>query len=228
MEKKSSSQVVYRDLRRKILDFEIEPGARLTEHELAAEYAVSRTPVRAALQRLEVEGQVSILPKQGCFVRTLNIEQISEFYEVRIALESAAVEIACEKMPRESLQELLDVWNPDNYRQGDFTDLEEIKELEEAFHLTLAEGGGNSVLVAFLRDVNDNIRIIRRMGFPDEQSVVETFEEHYMLCELIMAGKKARARKAIIEHIRKSQCIARNITLGQLSQYRRMPGKLSL
>jgi len=218
-DQKSSSQGVYQDLRKKILDFDIEPGTRFTEHELAAEYGVSRTPIRAALQRLEVEGLVRILPKQGCFVRSLDIDRISDFYDARIALEAAAVEIACEKMPREWLQELLDIWNPEHYRDGDFSDLEEIKELEEAFHVALAEGGGNTVLAQYLRDINDNIRSIRRMGFPDEKSIIETFEEHHMLCQLIMEGKKARARKMIIEHIRKSQNIARNITLSQLSRH---------
>lgn len=224
MEQKSASQLVYDILRRKILDFDIEPGTRLTENELAAEYEMSRTPIRAALQRLEAEGQVRILPKQGCFVRPLDIDRISEFYEVRIALEVAAVEIACQHMPHELLRELSDVWNPDNYRKGDFSDLDEIKELEEAFHFSLAEGGGNTILASYLRDINDNIRIIRRMGFPDEQSIVETFEEHYLLCELILSGKVKRAREAMTDHIRKSQAIARNITLGQLAQYRKRAG----
>ena len=80
---KSAAQLVYDQLKKKIIDFEIYPGTRLTELEIAEEFAVSRTPVRAALQRLETEGQITILPKQGCFVRSVDIETISQITEGR-------------------------------------------------------------------------------------------------------------------------------------------------
>jgi DNA-binding FadR family transcriptional regulator len=57
---------------------------------------------------------------------------------------------------------------------------------------------------------------LRRLGFPDRKSVLETFVEHYELCQLIRARNTRSARKAMIAHIRKSQQIARSVTLGQL------------
>lgn len=209
-----SSQKIYEKLRRKILQFELYPGTRITESELAADFNVSRTPVRAALQRLAVEGHVIIQPKQGCFVRAVDIERISEYYDVRVHLEAAAIEMACEHMSDDDIEALEDIWHPSNVKRN--TNFDEVKALEEAFHVGIAAASGNTVLQEYLEDVNNHIRILRRLGFPDRKAVLETFEEHYELCQLIRARNVRGARKAMIEHIRKSQQIARSVTLGQL------------
>ena len=209
-----SSQKIYEKLRKKILEFEIYPGTRITESELAADFNVSRTPVRAALQRLAVEGHIVIQPKQGCFVRPVDIEKISHYYDVRVHLEAAAVELACERMGDEELDVLAELWNPARIKKN--LNMDEVKSLEEAFHVEIALASGNSVLIDYLEDVNNHIRILRRLGFPDRKSVVETFVEHYELCQLIRARNARNARKAMIAHIRKSQNIARGVTLSQL------------
>jgi len=74
------------------------------------------------------------------------------------------------------------------------------------------------VLVDYLRDINSHIRMLRRLGFPDRKAVLETFEEHYELIQLIQKKDARRAKKMMIEHIRKSQSIARSVTLTQLQQ----------
>lgn len=211
---KFSSQKTYERIRQKILDFELFPGTRITETELADEFQVSRTPVRAALQRLSAEGHITILPKQGCFVRPMDAERISQYYDVRVGLEAEAIEMACRQMPVESIDALLEIWNPANARKTQH--LDEIRSLEEAFHISIAEGSGNEVLVGYLRDINDHIRILRRLGFPDRKAVLETFEEHHEMCQLISRRSADAARKAMIAHIRKSQEIARTVTLSQL------------
>lgn len=109
---KSSSQLIYEQIRQKILDFEFYPGSRVTESELAQQFEVSRTPVRAALQRLETEGLISVLPKQGCFIRAVDIDLVSQYYDVRITLEAAAVELACDHMSAEVLEGLAELWDP--------------------------------------------------------------------------------------------------------------------
>ena len=209
-----SSQKIYEKLRKKILEFEIYPGTRITESELAADFKVSRTPVRAALQRLAVEGHIIIQPKQGCFVRAVDIEKISQYYDVRVYIEAAAVELACEHMSDEELDALEEIWNPARVKKS--LNMDEVKSLEEAFHVEIAAASGNPVLVDYLEDINNHIRILRRLGFPDRKSVLETFNEHYELCQLIRARNTRAARKAMIAHIRKSQNIARGVTLSQL------------
>jgi DNA-binding GntR family transcriptional regulator len=218
--KRITTLQIYQDLRQMIMDFDLFPGTRITETELAESFNVSRTPVREALQRLEVEGLLTIRPKQGCFVRPVDIETISEYYDVRVALEAVAVELACENMTDEQIDELLEFWNPKNYRmQLDYP--EKVREEEEAFHVIIAEASGNPVLANYIKDVNDHIRIIRRLGFPDEKSIRETYEEHYNLCQLLKKRDTKKVKQDMIKHIRKSQGIARSVTLSQLQQHRK-------
>lgn len=213
---KSAAQIVYDQLKQKIIDFELYPGTRITESEIAEDFQVSRTPVRAALQRLETEGQITIMPKQGCFVRSVDIETISQYYDVRIALEANAVELACDHMDDDDLDALQEVWDAEKLE--DELDMGEVKAQEEAFHIGIAIGSGNPVLANYLRDINNNIRILRRLGFPDRQAVIETCEEHFAICELIREHNKTQARRAMVKHIRKSQELARSVTLSQLQQ----------
>jgi DNA-binding GntR family transcriptional regulator len=119
-------------------------------------------------------------------------------------------------MSDDDLDALEDIWNPSNVKKS--INVDEVKALEEAFHVNIALASGNTVLQEYLEDVNNHIRILRRLGFPDRKAVLETFEEHYELCQLIRARNVRSARKAMIEHIRKSQQIARSVTLSQLQQ----------
>ena len=203
-----------------IMDFSLFPGTRVTESELAAQFEVSRTPVREALQRLQVEGMVDIRSKQGCFIRQVDTQSISYYYDVRVALESMAVEIACQNMPKAEVETICEQWNP-KHCNFEFDYPGQIQDVEEEFHMRLAEGSGNYVLAQYLQDANDHIRVIRRLGFPDKKSILETYEEHFEICTLILAGKAAAAKKAMTTHIRKSQNIAKNVTLNQLEQHRR-------
>ena len=218
--KRPSAISVYDALRRMIVDFDLFPGARVTESELADYFQVSRTPIREALQRLSNEGLIQIRPKQGCFIRHVDIEQISNYYDVRVALESMAIELACERMSEADLLALADVWNPARC-SPDLEYMDDLKDTEESFHITLASGANNPELVNYLRDVNDRIRVIRRLGFPDQTAVIETYQEHYDIIQLVLARNTEEAKATLIEHIRKSQNIARSVTLNQLEQHRK-------
>jgi len=217
--KRPTTPEIYQLIRQSIIDFDLFPGSRITETELAEQFGVSRTPIREALQRLEVEGLVRIRAKQGCFIRPVDTAVISNYYDVRIAIESMAVELACKNMPKESIQALSQFWNPKNFKdEQDYSN--HIQQIEESFHVQLAEGSGNPILVQYLKDINNHIRVIRRLGFPDKKSVRETYSEHFEICNLILTKKTNEAKKAIANHIRKSQGIASSVTLAQLQQHK--------
>lgn len=218
--KRLTTQEIYQDLWQQIISFELFPGSRVTETELAEVYKTSRTPVREALKRLEAEGLVKIRPKQGCFVRNVDIQLISDYYTVRVALEAMAIELACEYMPDEEIEELAQTWDPENYDEKQINSYD-IKRQEEAFHVTIARASKNQVLISYLEDVNNQIRPIRLLGFPDAKSIIDTYAEHFHICKLIQQRDKEAAREAMVEHIRKSQGIARTVTLGQLEQFRK-------
>ena len=212
-----SAHEVYTQLKSLILGFEIYPGSRVTETELADRFGVSRTPVREALQRLQLEGYLTVRPKQGCFIRDIDIEEIDENYQVRIALEMCALETAGTHMPDKAIRELAKKWDPARQPKGRI-DVETMADLDESFHIALAEGGGNLVLADYLQRINHAIHIIRRLDFTEKQRVDLTFKEHYAICQHLLKRDIVAAQQALTQHIRRSQLAAKTITLEQLSR----------
>jgi DNA-binding GntR family transcriptional regulator len=212
-----SAHEVYSQLKALILGFEIYPGSRVTETELAERFGVSRTPVREALQRLQLEGYLTVRPKQGCFIREIDIEEIDEHYQVRIALEMCALEVAGTHMPDKAIRELARKWDPSKQPKTR-VDVETMAELDESFHIALAEGGGNMVLADYLSRINHAIHIIRRLDFTENQRVELTYKEHYAICQHLLKRDIVSAQQALTQHIRRSQLAAKTITLEQLSR----------
>lgn len=221
MHPKANTQSIYDELKRMIIDFEIVPGARFTETQIADHFNVSRTPVRAALQRLELEGQLAIKPKQGCFVRTIDLLQISHYYDVRVALEAMAVREAMEQGDRQALEALANKWNPAHKLLGDEVS-EQLKQEEENFHIELAQASRNQVLITYLDDINHHIRAVRRLGWPDQVSVDDTYDEHFRICQLMLEDQVEEAVAEMVNHIRKSQDLASRVTLKQIYSQRKV------
>lgn len=215
MDRKPNPQSIYDTLRNMIVALELIPGSRVTETQLADHFQVSRTPIRAALQKLESEGLLAIKPKQGCFIRNIDMLQISHYYDVRVALENMVLEEVSKLKNWDDLLELASLWNPEALCYGvEITD--ELKQAEENFHLDLAKISKNTVLQNYVLDVADHIRVVRRLGFPDAKSVTDTYEEHFRICQLLLAKDLNTAQSEMTNHIRKSQDQASRITLHQL------------
>ena len=98
--------VVFNTLRQAILRGELKPGERLMEIQLAQRLGVSRTPVREAIRKLELEGLVLMIPRKGAEVAEITIKDLEDVLQVRAALEELAVRDACEKITEEQLKEL--------------------------------------------------------------------------------------------------------------------------
>lgn len=211
---------IYESLRHSIMNFELYPGSRVTETELAQRFEVSRTPIREALQRLAVEGYLTIRPKHGCYIRNLDVFELAEYYDVRVGLEVEAVELMGRRIPYRDLAALAEDWNPAHLKYGD-EGTDALKDAEEDFHIRLAELSGNPILVQYLRDVNNHIRILRRLGFPDRDAVISTYQEHYEICQSILANDIPEACRLLRTHIHASQAKGREVTLAQLEIHRR-------
>lgn len=217
----SSSEKVYSILREMIDNLELFPGTRITETGIANLLSVSRTPIREALQRLQYEGQIEVIPRQGCFIRNIDIDQINKFYDVRIILESRTIELACDFISRPLLESMLKEWCPDKLSDDYSLHLKTIRKKEESFHVNIAKSCGNNILCRYLDDVNNNIRVVRWLGFPDMQSIRDTYEEHYELCQILLEKNKRAARSAMKKHIQKSQALSKKVTLQQLAEKHR-------
>ncbi|MFA5984761.1 MAG: GntR family transcriptional regulator [Methylococcaceae bacterium] len=210
--KSDTAQSIYLKLRGMILNFEIQPNSRLTETELATYFEVSRTPIREALQRLEAEGLIIIRPKQGCFVRAMDLEEFSEYYQIRISLEMLSLENACTNMSDDALKKLAQVWEAQALvKDGD--NGQQVAALDESFHLTLANGGGNRILVKMLSDINNRIRIVRRWDFTDKERIQKTYNEHSNIIQCLLIRDLPAAKNEMSRHIKKSEEFTKMLTM---------------
>ena len=213
--KKLNAQDVYGELREMIIALRVTPGSRVTENQLADYFSVSRTPIRAALQRLESEGFLTIKAKQGCFIRNIDMVKISQYYDVRVSLEVMVLDEIAKHRNKSELTQLANQWNPQQPSFG-LKVTDELKTAEESFHLNLAKISNNEVLINYIADINNQIRVVRRLGWPNIKSVTDTYEEHFRICELLLAEDLITAQAEMTNHIRKSQDMANRITLNQL------------
>ena len=99
--------VVFQNLRQAILKGELEPGERLMEIHLAKRLGVSRTPIREAIRKLELEGLVDMVPRRGAVVASITRMDMRDLLEVRRTLEMLAVEVACERISQGELEKLI-------------------------------------------------------------------------------------------------------------------------
>ena len=133
--------VVFNTLRQAILKGELAPGERLMEIQLAEKLGVSRTPIREAIRKLELEGLVLMIPRKGAEVAKISEKSLRDVLEVRRSLEELAIELACQRMSPEDLAKLEQMYR---YR------LEYIKD-EDKRQILLIE---HDHIVAALRDHN--------------------------------------------------------------------------
>ena len=98
--------VIYNTLRDAIVSGDLKPGERLMEVTLAEKMGVSRTPVREAVRKLELEGLVTMIPRKGTHVAELSVKDIMDVLEVRTALDKLATELAAERIRQDNFRHL--------------------------------------------------------------------------------------------------------------------------
>jgi DNA-binding GntR family transcriptional regulator len=205
---------VFERVKQEIFDFQLLPGERFTENEIAARMAVSRTPVREALYRLEREGYLEVMFRSGWRVRPLDFAQLDELYDVRVVLELAAVRRLCERAERPGLDTLKAVWLVPVAERLDRAD--RVARLDEEFHTTLVEGAGNRELARLHHEVTEKIRIVRRLDFTQSPRVEATYQEHARILRAVVQRKADQAQLLLRSHIETSKAEVRKITLHML------------
>lgn len=221
-DKPSTVDTLYTQLKQKIISFELYPGSRVTEQVLAEMFNVSRTPIRQALQRLEIEGFVSIRPKQGCFIRELDVNELMEYYEARIAIELLIVESAVNAMSDKQIEGMMATWRPERHDQ-ELSDGVDLGGKDEAFHVGLAIASDKPVLAAILKNINHRIRVIRRLDLNSDNRSQRTYNEHFEILQLIKERDKGKAKLAMKRHIQRSREFAKTLTLTALARKKPLP-----
>ena len=211
------AEQVYARLKSDIFDFRMLPGERFTETAMAELYEVSRTPLRDALYRLQREGYLEVEFRRGWQVRNLDFAHFDNLYDLRIVLESAALERICQldEMPQ-ALHDLAAIWLvAEEDREADSR---RVAELDEQFHAGLVHAAGNAEMTRVHVDMTEKIRIIRRLDFTQGKRVDATYQEHGKLLKLILRRKVTEALLLLRSHITESKLEVRKITLHKLHQ----------
>jgi DNA-binding GntR family transcriptional regulator len=212
------AETVYARIKAEIFDFRLLPGDRFTESEIAARYAVSRTPVRDALYRLEREGFLDVGFRSGWSIRPFDFARYDELYDLRVILETAAIERLCQSDRDPDLGALRETWFATGAARK--TNAREMAALDEAFHRTLVAAAGNRELTRLHAEITEKIRIIRRLDFLKPPRIAATYDEHAKLLRQILRRRGEQAIMLLRAHIAQSQLEVRKITLHMLHEAR--------
>ncbi|MGW7073635.1 GntR family transcriptional regulator [Streptomyces sp. NPDC054855] len=195
-----AAERVYAHVKQGVLDRRYEGGTLLTEGELAQAVGVSRTPVREALLKLEVEGLLRLYPKKGALVLPVSAQEIADVVETRLLVETHSVRKA---VPAPSalisrLEELL----RQQREQAAAGDLSAAAVTDRCFHAEIVRSGGNEILARLydqLRDRQLRMGVAVMHSHPDR--IAKTLAEHEEILGALRAGDADGAVAVVTRHV---------------------------
>lgn len=196
----SLSEIVYQAIYKNIISGKLKPGAAITEITVANTMGISRAPVREALKRLAEDKLVVLVPRSGCYVKDMNMEEIDEIYEIRKRLECMALEYSFEKMDRRQLHTLKKKFEECLALDTEQMLAKEIK-LDTQLHNMIAQDSGCPNLEEMLENLRARIEVFRfkEANYQDRARLALT--EHVKIIEAVLSEDKAAALECLKTHI---------------------------
>lgn len=192
--------VVFRTLRQAILRGELKPGERLMEIQLANKLGVSRTPIREAIRKLELEGLVLMIPRRGAEVAEITEQNLRDVLEVREALEELSVKLACEHATDEQIEDMKEAAAAfKDTLTGD--DVTKIAEADVAFHDVINMATDNQKLIQILNNLREQMYRYRVEYLKNKDVYGQLLEEHELLIKAVARRDKEQAIEIICRHI---------------------------
>jgi len=197
-------ELVFEALRDAIIRGVLKPGERLMEVQLAEELGVSRTPVREAIRKLELEDLVVMIPRKGAYVSGISLKDIADVFEVRAAVEALAAGLAAERITAEELEELERIL----VKKAEIieaNDLDRLVEIDILFHECLYQGSRNAKLVQIINNLSEQIHRFRSTSLASPGRMKEALEEHRKIVEAISERNITLAQTLAQEHIENAE-----------------------
>lgn len=196
--RRARGQGVVDELRRMAIAYELRPGERLSEIELAVRLGVSRTPVREALNRLVTEG--FLVPcSRGFMRRPLDVQESLDLYEARAAVERECLRLAVARASDAQIAEA-EAWLAQSRKVPARTPVERLVELDEGFHGRIAAMAGNAELQRLLANLNERIRFIRWLDM-EKVGRDATQREHAAILKALRTRDAAAGDRLLAAHI---------------------------
>jgi len=197
-------EIVYEALRDAIINQAMKPGERLMETELAEEMGVSRTPVREAIRKLELEGYVVMIPRKGAYVSGLSIKDINEVFEIRGALEALAAGLAAQRATQEEIEEMQrNVFM--EAAHWETNDLMLTIESDTKFHEQIYGASRNTRLLNMIKELREQVQRFRTTTLAVPGRLKFALDEHRKIVEAIAERDVAAAQKAASDHIESAE-----------------------
>ena len=192
--------VVFNTLREAILRGELKPGERLMEIQLANKLGVSRTPIREAIRKLELEGLVLMIPRKGAEVAQITEKSLRDVLEVRRALENLAVQLVCLRMSPQTLADLKAAARAFEEILGG-EDVTAVAEADVAFHDVIYMATDNQRLISLLNNLREQMYRYRVEYLKKKECHKQLLWEHQEIIRAIEAGEIDVATKITEQHI---------------------------
>ena len=192
--------VVFNTLRKAILTGELKPGERLMEIHLANRLGVSRTPIREAIHKLELEGLLTMIPRRGAEVAQITEKSMNDVLEVRRALDALCAELACDRITPEELNQLKKAC--EDFEIAVRTkDVQKIAQADVALHDIIVQATGNQRLIQLVLNLSEQMYRYRFEYIKDTSQHQNLIEEHRIIYQSIVNKEKETAAQAARTHI---------------------------
>lgn len=196
-------------IRGAILAGKFEPGQRLIERDLWQSLGISRTVVREALQHLQAEGLITIVPHKGPVVATLTLQDANDLYEVRGALESLACSGFAQHASSDQMAKLRQRLEFLRTDEASVTP-RALLEAKNAFYATLLEGCGNRIIGDILTQLNNRVSVLRRVSLSSTGRLPQTLVELEQVVQALERRDAKEAARLAADHVAKAAEIVRN------------------
>lgn len=197
-------EVIFNTLRDAIIVGELKPGERLMEVKLADKMGVSRTPVREAIRKLELEGLVNMLPRKGAHVADLSVKDIVDVLEVRATLDGLATSLSASRITDEELKELKHI----NLQFIGFIEKENLQgsvKKDVEFHDIIYRSSRNDKLMQIVSNLREQVQRFRVIYLKDYKSPKELIKEHIDIYDAIYSRDPEKAQQMAQRHIKNQQ-----------------------
>ncbi|MGI6678136.1 MAG: GntR family transcriptional regulator [Dehalobacterium sp.] len=196
--------IVFETIREAIISGYFRPGERLMEVQLAEEMGVSRTPVREAIRKLELEGFLEIVPRKGAYVAGISLKDISDVFEIRASMESLAAGLAAQRITEDelnSLKEMLASFEA----SADHSDLKDIVHTDSDFHDIIYKASRNERLIPIINNLREQIQRYRATSLASPGRIKITVEEHRKMVQAISERNVDLAQNLASAHIKNAR-----------------------
>lgn len=197
---KSLKEKVYEILKEMVISGKLKYNERIEEDALATSLEVSRTPVREAINKLEQEGWINIIPRRGMFVSNVSLKEINDIFQVRLNLEPIILQMGFSNIPLNECQRLKREFESFLDKELTKDEAKTLDELDNTLHLLILKSCNNNFIEKMMENVYEHNMRLRNQSVQSNDRRNEATKEHINLINSILDGDLDKALELIKYH----------------------------